>query len=125
MNMRKTICLPPSVMLNFLDENKILKTFLSTLIPLLQWFQRGRLNCGTGELPSRKRYRDYYWERCKIVKSVTLEGNILNVSDDACQVRYDLNLTQWCLRFYNLEQFTVFDSFSHPLPTMLMFVYFL
>ena len=57
--------------------------------------------------------------------SIAAMGNILNVSDDACQVRYDLNLTQWCLRFYNLQQFTVFDSFSHPLPTMSMFVYFL
>ena len=28
-------------------------------------------------------------------------------------VRYDLNLTLWCLSFYDLAPFIVFDSFSH------------
>ena len=28
--------------------------------------------------------------------------------------QYDLNLTWWFLRFYDLAPFTVFESFSHP-----------
>jgi len=44
--------------------------------------------------------------------------------DTANIIRYDINLTLGCSRFYDFAPITVFDSFSHPFLTVSMFVYF-
>jgi len=53
---------------------------------------------------SRKRWEKSvkHHERWKMVKSGTLCDKIYIVSDMASLVRYDLNLTLKCLRFYHL-----------------------
>jgi len=48
-------------------------------------------------------------ERCKIVKYETLWGKILIVSDSTSLVRYDLNITLRCFRFYDLAPLLVLD----------------
>jgi hypothetical protein len=47
-------------------------------------------------------------------KSRTPSDKIYIAYDSASLVRFDLNLTLGCHRFYDLASFTVFDSFSHP-----------
>lgn len=48
------------------------------------------------------RRRVKHHEGCKIVKYETRSAKTLIVSDEICWVRYDLNLTFRCLRFYYL-----------------------
>jgi len=55
----------------------------------------------------RKRVKHH--EGCKIVKYETPSGKTSIVSDEACRVWYDLNLTFRCLRFYYVAPLPVLD----------------
>ena len=50
---------------------------------------------------------------CKIVKSGTTSGKNYIVFDSASIVRYDLNLTLGCHRFYDLAPLPVLDPIYH------------
>ena len=68
----------------------------------------------TNKLSFRQKFKTDFKQRYIGSDTREVQNHKTGTPDDqSWWVRYDLNLTQGCLRFNDLAPFTVFDSFSH------------